>query len=98
MSGPAKNFPRHRPERSDPVHLLVEWHPSSGDRLLHAVAVQEGSGLIYIVNGRLHTVIQFVDLAEDGSFTGPILRLQWSPDGRALAVLAETSVYIIAAG
>ena len=98
MSGPAKSLPRHWPEGSDPVHLLVEWHPSSGDRLLHAVAVQEGSGLIYLVNGGLHTVMQIVDLAEDAGFTGPISRLQWSPDGRALAVLAQNSVYIIAAG
>ena len=98
MSGPAKSLPRHWPEESDQVHLLVEWHPSSGDRLLHAVAVQEGSGLIYLVNGRLHTVMQIVDLAEDAGFTGPISRLQWSPDGRALAALSQNVVYIIAAG
>ena len=94
----ATSLPEPCDEKANPVHLLVDWHPSSGNRLLHAVAVQEGPGLIYIVHDCQHTVQHSVNLADHGSFTGPISCLRWSPDGRALAVLAQTSVYIIAAG
>ncbi len=85
------------PEESDPLHLLVEWHPCSAGKLLYAVAVRDGPGLIHFVHGRKHALVHSMDLADHGSFTGPISCLKWSPDGRRLAVLAHNLVFIIAA-
>ncbi len=80
--------------RSDPLHPLVEWHPLSAGRLLYAIAVKEGPGLIHVVHGRLHTVLHTVHLADHGISAVHITRLKWSPDGRKLVVLAKGSVYI----
>ncbi len=82
---------------SDRPHLLVEWHPCSAGKLLYAVAVRDGPGLVHFNNGRTHALVHSVDLAKHSSFTGPISCLKWSPDGRRLAVLAHNLVFIIAA-
>ncbi len=84
-------------EGSDPLHLLVEWHPCSAGKLLYAVAARDGPGLVHVVHGRMHALVHSVDLAKHSSFTGPISCLKWSPDGRRLAVVAHNLVFIIAA-
>lgn len=76
------------------LKLLVAWHPLLGDRLLYAAAVEGETGMVLIVDGRAQVVLQAVDVVAHG-MTGPISKLQWSPDRSRLAVHASEHVLVM---
>ena len=68
----------------DVLHLHVAWHPFCGNRLLYAVAVEEWSRTVHIIDARNHATLKAVDVAAHGA-AGPVSQLSLSCNGALMA-------------
>lgn len=72
----------------------MAWHPLLDGRLVYAVAVEEGDGLVYVVDGRKHAILKTINAFQPGT-TAPVSGIQWSPDGLRLAVWTAEHLHIV---
>lgn len=78
------------------VNLHVAWHPFFEGRLVYAVAVGEGDGMVHVVDGRNHAILKTINTYQP-EMAAPV-RIQWTPDGSRLAVHTAEHLHIMRYG